>query len=894
MSERPNLVARFTLFCYRNAVLVLALGFLVLGVCTWQASKLRLQGDFVELLPTESAGGQRFRAAISRMRAAGSTLLVLIESDNVEQNRRFSRRLEEEMKKLPPELVASVEAGPGPARKYFEDNKWLFAPDGDLERIECELEEQRAKALPGYVSLDNPCADMGSTELKQALDPSAKTADPNAKTEPNAKPGATPDPSTKPATNSDAKESPLAAFDRMAQAQIEKRDRFPEGDYRTRDGRLFAVMVRAATAGLGDSRTEQLLQSTQRLSDQVQAELGIQNAKIGFAGDVPNAIAERKALEEDLTIVSSAAVGLVLTSIFVYFFGLAWLRRPRDENTTRARIWRSARSAAQALAALGLQVFVGSSIAFAVANLAYGRLNAATTFLGSIIIGNGINYGIVYIARYHERRAQGDSLMAALSEAGTSCARGTWLASAAASGGYSALMATDFKGFSEFGLIGAVGMFGCWLATFTLCPAAISLFERKSSEATLVEEHTSVAGPLTRWLSTLSHRWPRWVLVISLLATAGFVLRVPGYLKDPWEYDFGKLGSASSRTRGAGQWSSRANELFGTRGSPQLLLADDMSQVLSVSQQVLRADTEHDGPRLVEKVETLYDAIGGTPEVVQKKLDFLTKIRGHIDAISGNLKAEDQAIAARWRPPETLRPLDIKEVPAPLLNRFTEKDGKIGTQVYVTLNPEVSQSRGETLLRLNEMFDKVVIDQNKIVPNAARATVFAEMIRAMGTDGPRASWLSFGLVVLVTAFGTRSFRALFCVLGSLLIALAWLMSCAAWGGLKMNFLNFVAIPLTLGIGVEYAINLYDRIMTEGEHVERGIRSVGGAVILCSLTTILGYGSLLFADNRALVSFGNYAILGEITCIVSALLVMPSLVWLTRKRRQNSAASGATS
>jgi predicted RND superfamily exporter protein len=162
--------------------------------------------------------------------------------------------------------------------------------------------------------------------------------------------------------------------------------------------------------------------------------------------------------------------------------------------------------------------------------------------------------------------------------------------------------------------------------------------------------------------------------------------------------------------------------------------------------------------------------------------------------------------------------------------------------------------------------------------------VFAEMIQSMGRDGPRATWLSFGLVVVVTAFGTRSRRALFSVLGSLIAAVLWMIGFAAWGDLKLNFLNFVAIPLTFGIGVEYAINLYDRIVVEGGDVARGIRSVGGAVILCSLTTILGYGSLLFADNRALVSFGHYAILGETTCIVSALLLMPALFWLTTRVR----------
>ena len=52
---------------------------------------------------------------------------------------------------------------------------------------------------------------------------------------------------------------------------------------------------------------------------------------------------------------------------------------------------------------------------------------------------------------------------------------------------------------------------------------------------------------------------------------------------------------------------------------------------------------------------------------------------------------------------------------------------------------------------------------------------------------------------------------------------------------------------------------------------------GGAIFLCSVTTIIGYGSLLIAHNKALVSFGALAILGEVACLLAALAVLPSLL-----------------
>ena len=65
-----------------------------------------------------------------------------------------------------------------------------------------------------------------------------------------------------------------------------------------------------------------------------------------------------------------------------------------------------------------------------------------------------------------------------------------------------------------------------------------------------------------------------------------------------------------------------------------------------------------------------------------------------------------------------------------------------------------------------------------------------------------------------------------------------------------------------------------------------MRATGGAVALCSLTTIIGYAALLVADNQALRSFGEMAILGEVACLSAAVVGMPAfLVWLERLQQR---------
>jgi predicted RND superfamily exporter protein len=108
---------------------------------------------------------------------------------------------------------------------------------------------------------------------------------------------------------------------------------------------------------------------------------------------------------------------------------------------------------------------------------------------------------------------------------------------------------------------------------------------------------------------------------------------------------------------------------------------------------------------------------------------------------------------------------------------------------------------------------------------------------------------------------------------------------------KITFLNFIALPITFGIGAEYAINVVSRYQ-QGKDMVRAVVSTGSAVALCSWTTIVGYGSLLAARNQALQGFGEMAILGEIACLAAALVALPSLVLWREQRRAASAGQRA--
>ena len=404
-------------------------------------------------------------------------------------------------------------------------------------------------------------------------------------------------------------------------------------------------------------------------------------------------------------------------------------------------------------------------------------------------------------------------------------------------------------------------------------------------------------------LGAFTGRHPMLLLVAGavLLSVAGS--RIPPYLRDPWEYNLANLQSSGNQHSGAGRWSGVADEVFRADPAPaaeaaprapaeasdqgpgysDILLADRLEDALPLAEAVVRRDRERSGGRYLHHAETVWDALGGPPAVVARKLELLRQIRAHLDALLPGLSEADRAEALAWRPPDALSPPRPEELPTLVRERYTERDGRFGTPVFVVYRAHYSPSDGRKLIEVASLTQRVRLADGRELPTASRATVFAEMLRALESDGFRATAGALGAVILVVLLATRRLGASVAVITTLLGGVVLTVGGAAWLGTRLNFLNFVALPLTFGIGVDYGINLYDRMKFVGGDPAAAVRSVGGAMVLCSFTTVVGYGALISHDNKAMQSFGRIAMAGELSCLVTAMFLMPAALYLLRKR-----------
>ena len=178
-------------------------------------------------------------------------------------------------------------------------------------------------------------------------------------------------------------------------------------------------------------------------------------------------------------------------------------------------------------------------------------MNLATGFLFTIVGGNGINFAIIYMARYLEERRQGRPIASALDAARRETWRPTLTAAAAAAASYGSLLVTEFRGFRDFGVIGGAGMLLCWVGTYIALPPILVVLERilplETSQRGLlgkIQRATAEGIPFGKPFAFLVERAPRFIAVTgAVLAVAGIVSLVRYARTDPMEYDLTQVQS---------------------------------------------------------------------------------------------------------------------------------------------------------------------------------------------------------------------------------------------------------------------------------------------------------------------------------------------------------------
>jgi uncharacterized protein len=551
--------------------------------------------------------------------------------------------------------------------------------------------------------------------------------------------------------------------------------------------------------------------------------------------------------------------------------------------------------------------------------LTVGHLNILSSAFGAILTGLGINYGIYIIARYLQLREAGRTVEDALMETAGTISPGIVIGMIATAVSFCMAGFTEFVGVAELGIVAGGGVMLCCLAAMTVLPAMIYLSDRF--------QYRALPKPLEfhRWLNPICG-YPRSVLTWG---TVGTIILGVGIAKVWYDHNLlhmqaEGLESVALEQKILTEGNQSASFAVSIADSAQALLArkkqflqlssvkniieidsyltpDDSSSEadLAAKRQVIErinrrlANLPQQVPQLplasMQEMGQMFAAaqampagdpiadlirqrVGQVAELIQRmpQSESYARLAGFQQAMAADVLARLYALRSAANP----EPPQLSDLPVSLVARFVSPSGKHLMKVF---------SKGDIWdMAAMERFVRQVRSVDK---NATGNPVQVyEASLQMKRSYEQATWFALCTILPVMFLNLGNLRDTFLAVLPLVACMLQLFGIMGFLNIPFNAANMISLPLMLGMGVDNGINIvYDfRRQTERYRMSP---STAVAVVLNTLTTMVGFAVLMLAEHRGLQSLGRVLTIGMSCSLVSSLVFLPAfLAWTTRNRR----------
>jgi hopanoid biosynthesis associated RND transporter like protein HpnN len=576
-------------------------------------------------------------------------------------------------------------------------------------------------------------------------------------------------------------------------------------------------------------------------------------------------------------------------------------------------------------------LIVGLAYTLAFATIAIGHVNILTVTFVPMLVGLAIDFGVHLITRYEEELRHGKTEEQALTTAMVFTGQGIFTGAFTTAGAFLAMWFTRFKGIQEMGLICGGGLAVCFIPMMTLLPVLLLRGRQNVIDHEEGEPRHRAANIENLWLKR-----PGVVLAITIVLC---VIAATQIGKVRFDYNILSLQStslASVQTEDKLIHSAGQSLLYGA------VIADTPQQAVSLEQQLTNLSTvasvqsmAHyfvENPtnklRLIGEVKrdlaplnfkkpdtqpvdiqelslTLYSfstycklaikEIGTNEPALSKQFRSLRetteKLRRDMGAGNDRQAAENAEQLAAFQQAlfndlretfDALKNQDdssgfrAEDLPPALRNMFIGITGKYMVQVY---------AKKDVWKRENQ---KEFIDQVRTVyPDLTGMPVqLYEYTELLKDSYVQAAKYSLAAIIVLILFHFRTVSSVILSLLPVAIGSIWLGGVMGLFHLPLNPANIMILPLVIGIGVTNGIHILNRF---AEEQTPGIlsRSTGKAVFVSGLTAIAGFGSLVLAKDRGIHSLGLVMALGVTSCMVAALMFLPTLLNLMTKKNPPS-------
>lgn len=659
----------------------------------------------------------------------------------------------------------------------------------------------------------------------------------------------------------------------------------------TDDGKLGFVLLKLASTDKTsfDPHTKGL-DALRRIVAEVKAKHA--DTTIGLTG-LP--VIENDEMRSSQTSMSRASVLSFVGVALVFLVGFGGWRHPLIGNVA---------------------LMAGMAWAFGFATLAIGHLNILSSAFGAILIGQGIDFGVYYLAGYLDQRRKTPSCDEALLATATSVGPGIATGAISTAIAFFAAGFTEFTGVAELGTIAGGGILLCFVAATILLPAMIRLADARRSVAAIPSQ-LELGGLLNR---IHGHPLLTTLVLVSATVIAGIGLEHLRYDHNLMNLQPAGLESvrlAKAMAEKTGQNTYFALSVAGSR-EEALARKEAFLQQPSVARvEEIASAMPSDDPRRAPLIERIHAGLANLPRVAPsiavanaQELDNalaqleMLPARPEISAMLSRVR-EIRALMRNLYASEVCRRVDQyqKHLAADTLERLTmlksasNPEPPRWSDLSAGLTTRFVGHSGKQLLKVYSRADiwdmpatERFIREVRGVDGDATGNPMQiyEASQQMKRSYEQAAIYATLIVCLVVYLDFGSLRYTLLALLPLGLGMLQLFGLMGLIDMPLNAANMIVLPLILGIGVDNGVHVVHDYRRQRGGPYRLSDSTANAVFINSLGNMMGFGSLMIASHQGLQSLGRVLTLGMACCLFSALALPSLLMLLTRRRDVESA------
>lgn len=622
------------------------------------------------------------------------------------------------------------------------------------------------------------------------------------------------------------------------------------------------------------------------LSDEVAARYP--GVKLSFTGEVPLEHEELETVMQGMVISSVVSLLLVL--------GALWLGY---------RSWRL-------LSVTFIVLIIGLILTTAFATVAVGHLNLISVAFATLYIGLGVDYATHFCLRYKECRRhdmpEDQALLSTLQTIGMPlflCAFTTAI-------GFFAFIPTDFKGVSELGLIGGVGIFIGLIVSLTLLPALLKLLplrQLRNNERPL----------FPAWAYALPFRYAGAIRIGAVLLAIGACFTLTQLTFDSSPINL-RDQSTQSVIAFKKLLQSKIDSPFSTSA-----LTDSLSHADQLAAEFAKLPSVHETITLsslvAEQQEEKLEIIDNLNLIMPAQLDRFAQPPEPSDVRAALLKLADTLQKTAGQPSPVAASALLNQLHNDTRAFIEHADQQSNSlEIYARLQQSLFELMPHTMLQIRDGLSakpfgiddlpdyvrkqwvspqgvyRVLVAPEQDLNNPEHLKTF---VNDMLNTYPEVFGLPIGdvksgeavveafieafsgallAIILLLLLQTRSLKTTLLIITPLLLAA--LLTAATNVLLKnpFNFANIIVLPLLLGVGVDSGIHIVYRLLHLHDEEDALLQSSSArGVFYSALTTLCSFSSLAFNSHAGTASMGLLLSIGISLMLICSLLVLPAMV-----------------